>query len=124
MRPHQLLDRASPEIVLDRHAGGGAGRERDEIAARDVAFANDGDVEARAPALQETLDHLVVAEPDAELVARQPRLRDGEFGGSHREPIANPDIGFEEPLCREVLTKRSPWQIDPGQLLLPELVVL
>src|SRR5207245_6146983 len=101
-----------------------SGRELDSIATAHLAFVQHGEVEARTPAGQEALDHVISTESHAELVAGHSGLRDAELGRTHPETVADPAILIEKALGREVLPERPPRQIHSRKLPAPALVVL
>ena len=58
------------------------------IARADLPFTNHCDIETRASACQETLDHLVRLKSNSEFVTRKSGLRDDDFRGADREGVA------------------------------------
>src|SRR5438105_15170271 len=62
--------------VGDRHGVPVSGDEVDRIAGCDLSFADHSEVEAGTPALEKMLEDIRAAEPDAELEAGHPGLRD------------------------------------------------
>ena len=101
-----------------------AGEQVDTVAGADVTFDRDAQVIARASCRQESPHHAGVLEVNPELVARQPRLRDHEFGRADAEPVAHRGLLLERcALDRQVLAERAPRKA-PAELVLPERVVL
>src|SRR5690242_2083292 len=104
--------------------GGGVAREQlDFIAGADLAFAGDGQVETGAGAGKKALHHLVGLETDAQLVARQARLRDNHFRGTDGEAVAEVHRILEQAFGGEVLSENGKAQVAAGKLLFPVRVV-
>src|SRR5438874_5530519 len=75
----------------------------DLIARADLSFAQNGNVKTCSAARQESLHHIIGSKSNAQLVAGQSRLRDNHFRRTDSKSIANMDIGFKQPIRREVL---------------------
>ena len=94
------------------------------VARSNDPFAQDSEVETRAAALLEPLHHVEPPEPDPELEARKPGLRDDELRGADVQAVADVHGVLAEALGREVLAEGAPRQRDVGQLRAPVGVVL
>ena len=71
----------------------------------DRALLEDGEIDPRLPGLKEGFDHAGVVEPNPELVAWQPRLRDDQPGRPDAELVADVDRVLEQSLRRQVLAE-------------------
>ncbi len=89
------------------------------IAGADFTLANDRDVKPGPAAEQKSSDHVLAVEPDPQLEARLPRLRDEEFGGARPEPVADADVGFEQTFGRQVFAEHAPRQVKTRQFFPP-----
>jgi HAD superfamily hydrolase (TIGR01509 family) len=96
----------------------------DRITGAEIALDRDRQVEARAPAREEALDHVRATEADAQLVAGEPRLCDDQLRRANLQTITEMHVLFEQPLDRQILAEVRRLQIDAGKLSPPERVVL
>src|SRR2546430_8027804 len=85
---HDALPILEARDLRDHHGVGLAREQFHLVAGADLAFPDNHHVEARPAACQELLYHVVRLEPDAQLVARQPRLRHRHFRRADGEPVA------------------------------------
>src|SRR5678815_1343580 len=96
----------------------------DRVTGAEIALDRDRQVEARAHAREETLDHVRATEADAQLVAGEPRLCDDQLRRANLQTITEMHVLFEQPLDRQILAEVRRLQIDAGKLSPPERVVL
>src|SRR5262245_43305643 len=116
--------RVEPRDLRDSKGSRVAGELDDRVSRRDLAIADDGEVEAEEPALEELGHELVTAHPDPELEAGQPRLRHDELGGADADAVADADPVVEQALGGQVLAERARAELELRPLARPELVVL
>src|SRR5918994_3646139 len=96
----------------------------DRVARLDFALADDGEVEAVEPALEEFGHELVAAHLDPELEAGEPRLGHDQLGGFHSEAGADADVLVEEAFGGQVLAECARAEFELWPLARPELVEL
>src|SRR4051812_36401537 len=117
------LDRHGPRDHRDRDAVVGAAGDLDLVAGADLALAHDAQVRARSLRPCEALEHLRVAEAQAELEARKARLADLELDRAEPPALADQRPAHVDARDREVLAERARPELD-AELALPPRGVL
>src|SRR3954470_9137581 len=117
------LDRHGPRDHRDRDAVVGAAGDLDLVARADLALAHDAQVRAGPLRPREALEHLRVAEAQAELEARKARLADLELDRAEPPALADQRPAHVDALDREVLAERPRTEPD-AELALPPRRVL
>lgn len=107
-----------------RYFGGIAMGDFDFVSGGELAFFDDGEVEAAGIAFNEALDHVVAVEADGDFVAGNTGLRDLYKRRADTELIADVEGIFEKALGGEVFSESSPGEVRVRELLAPIGVVL
>ena len=107
-----------------RYFGGIAMGDFDRVSGGELAFFDDGEIEAAGIAFDEALDHVVAVEADSDFIAGDARLRDHQEGGTDAQLIANMEGVFEQAFGGEIFAEGSPGEIGLRELFAPIGVVL
>lgn len=109
--------------IGDRDGGGIAMDDFDFVSGGELAFFDDGEVEAAGVAFDEALDHVVAIKADRDFVAGHARLRNLQKSRADAELVADVERVFEQALGGEVFAESPPWKVRLGELLAPVRVV-
>src|SRR5262245_17361280 len=95
----------------------------DHIAGADFALFDNGQVKARAAAVEKAFDHVVAVEFRGELEAWHSRLRDHQGTCADAETVPDIDLGLRYTFGRQILTEHSPGQVKAGKFTAPEVIM-
>jgi len=90
----------------------------------DVPLLDDAEVEARTVLGDKQVGHLRLVQPQADPVARHPRLGDLEFGAADAVAVADADVVIGKSAHGEVLTEMARLEVVAVQKRFPEVVGL
>lgn len=107
-----------------RYFGGIAMDDFDWVSGGELAFFDDGEIEAAGIAFDEALDHVVAIEADSDFIAGDARLCDHQKRGTDAQLVADVERIFEQAFGGEIFAEGSPSEIGLRELFAPIGVVL